>query len=85
MAAPTSEAAGSSPRPTASGSLTHLGSGWGAFPEPPFCCRPRPSAFKVKFSLWKRTRTQNTTDIVPVKDIIIHPRFRTSADKDASS
>nr|XP_046237599.1 uncharacterized protein cfi [Scatophagus argus] len=39
------------------------------------CVRPNPSAFMVKFSIWKKTRPQNTTDIVPVKDIRIHPRY----------
>ncbi|KAM4713900.1 complement factor I [Anableps anableps] len=39
------------------------------------CVRPNPSAFKVKFSLWKKFRAQGTTDIVPVKDIRIHPNY----------
>ncbi|XP_040887575.1 complement factor I isoform X2 [Toxotes jaculatrix] len=43
------------------------------------CVRPNPSAFKVKFSLWKKTRAQNTTDIVPVEDIRIHPRYNASS------
>ncbi|XP_056883981.1 complement factor I isoform X1 [Takifugu flavidus] len=43
------------------------------------CVRPKPSAFMVKFSLWKKSRAQNTTDIVPVKDIFIHPRFNASS------
>lgn len=80
VAAPTSEGAGSSQPPTASGSVTRLEalSGFGllgAFPDPPLSSRPRPSAFKVKFSLWRKSRSQDTTDIVPVQDIIIHPRF----------
>lgn len=37
--------------------------------------RYKPSAFKIKFSLWKKSRAQNTTDIVPVHDIYIHPRY----------
>lgn len=37
--------------------------------------RPKPSAFNVKFSLWKKSQAQNTTDIVPVQEIIIHPRY----------
>lgn len=39
------------------------------------CVRPHPSAFKVKFSLWKKNRAHSTTDIVPVQDIYIHPRY----------
>ncbi|XP_068164977.1 complement factor I [Antennarius striatus] len=39
------------------------------------CVRPNPSAFLVKFSLWKRRTAQSTTDIVPVKDIFIHPNY----------
>ncbi|XP_053271816.1 complement factor I isoform X1 [Pleuronectes platessa] len=39
------------------------------------CVRPNPLAFKVKFSLWKKSRAQNTTDIVPVEDILIHPWY----------
>ncbi|XP_055012219.1 complement factor I-like [Boleophthalmus pectinirostris] len=39
------------------------------------CVRPNPSAFMVKFSLWKKNRAQNTTDIVPVQDIHIHPLY----------
>ncbi|XP_007568149.1 complement factor I [Poecilia formosa] len=39
------------------------------------CVRPNPSAFKVKFSLWKKFRAQGTTDIVPVTDIRIHPNY----------
>lgn len=42
------------------------------------CVRPNPSAFKVKFSLWKKSRAQDTTDIVPVADIRIHPRYNAS-------
>ncbi|XP_029381915.1 complement factor I [Echeneis naucrates] len=36
------------------------------------CVRPNPSAFRVKFSLWRKTSAQDTTDIVPVEDITIH-------------
>ncbi|KAI3376495.1 hypothetical protein L3Q82_016456 [Scortum barcoo] len=43
------------------------------------CVRPNPSAFKVKFSLWKKSRAQDTTDIVPVEDIRIHPRYNASS------
>ncbi|KAF7647600.1 hypothetical protein LDENG_00169840 [Lucifuga dentata] len=39
------------------------------------CVRPNPSAFRVKFSLWKKYGTQKTTDIVFVKDIHIHPKY----------
>ncbi|TDG99453.1 hypothetical protein EPR50_G00193490 [Perca flavescens] len=42
------------------------------------CVRPSPSAFKVKFSLWKKSRAQDTTDIVPVAEILIHPRYNAS-------
>ncbi|XP_070711252.1 complement factor I [Pempheris klunzingeri] len=43
------------------------------------CVRPNPSAFKVKFSLWKKSRAQDTTDIVPVEDIRIHPKYNASS------
>ncbi|CAN9509386.1 unnamed protein product [Ophioblennius macclurei] len=39
------------------------------------CVRPSPSAFKVKFSLWKKTQAQGTTDIVPVEEVHIHPNY----------
>ena len=39
--------------------------------------RPNPSAFMVKFSLWKKSSAQGTTDIVPVKNIQIHPKYLT--------
>ncbi|XP_075941128.1 complement factor I [Anarhichas minor] len=39
------------------------------------CVRPTPSAFKVKFSLWRKFQAQDTTDIVPVEDIRIHPKY----------
>ncbi|XP_075307955.1 complement factor I [Odontesthes bonariensis] len=39
------------------------------------CVRPNPSVFQVKFSLWKKHGPQSTTDIVPVKEIIIHPKY----------
>uniref|UniRef100_A0A3B5AT22 Complement factor I n=1 Tax=Stegastes partitus TaxID=144197 RepID=A0A3B5AT22_9TELE len=39
------------------------------------CVRPNPLAFRVKFSLWKKSRAQDTTDIVPVEDIRIHPSY----------
>ncbi|XP_037614870.1 complement factor I-like isoform X2 [Sebastes umbrosus] len=42
------------------------------------CVRPNPSAFNVKFSLWKKSRSQDTTDIVPVEDIRIHPKYNAS-------
>ncbi|XP_070785540.1 complement factor I [Enoplosus armatus] len=40
------------------------------------CVRPNPSVFRVKFSLWKKTSAQGTTDIVPVEDIHIHPNYK---------
>ncbi|KAM9335161.1 transmembrane protease serine 9 [Symphorus nematophorus] len=43
------------------------------------CVRPNPSAFRVKFSLWKKSRAQGTTDIVPVEDIHIHPKYNASS------
>ncbi|XP_071393531.1 complement factor I-like, partial [Centroberyx affinis] len=43
------------------------------------CVRPNPSAFMVKFSLWRKDRSQNTTDIVPVQDVIIHPKYNPSS------
>ncbi|XP_069031639.1 complement factor I [Embiotoca jacksoni] len=39
------------------------------------CVRPNPSAFRVKFSLWKKFRAQDTTDSVPVEEILIHPKY----------
>ncbi|KAM9717809.1 complement factor I isoform 2-T2 [Menidia menidia] len=39
------------------------------------CVRPNPGAFQVKFSLWKKYGPQSTTDIVPVKEIVIHPGY----------
>uniref|UniRef100_A0A4W6DI21 trypsin n=1 Tax=Lates calcarifer TaxID=8187 RepID=A0A4W6DI21_LATCA len=39
------------------------------------CIGPHPSAFKAKFSLWKRIRVQPSTDLVPVKDIHVHPEY----------
>ncbi|XP_056299338.1 complement factor I [Pseudoliparis swirei] len=39
------------------------------------CVRPNPRAFKVKFSLWKKFGVQGTTDIVPVEEVLIHPRY----------
>ncbi|XP_030287021.1 complement factor I-like [Sparus aurata] len=43
------------------------------------CVRPNPSAFMVKFSLWKKSSAQGTTDIVPVKNIQIHPKYNASS------
>ncbi|KAM3590791.1 uncharacterized protein V6R79_016785 [Siganus canaliculatus] len=43
------------------------------------CVRPNPSAFMVKFSIWKKTRPQGTTDIVPVQEIHIHPLYNASS------
>ncbi|XP_057711980.1 complement factor I-like isoform X1 [Corythoichthys intestinalis] len=42
------------------------------------CVRPNPSAFHIKFSIWKKSTPQDTTDIIPVGDIIIHPRYNSS-------
>lgn len=39
------------------------------------CVRPNPVPFKVKFSLWRKWSAQDTTDIVPVEDIRIHPKY----------
>uniref|UniRef100_A0A8C2ZW79 trypsin n=1 Tax=Cyclopterus lumpus TaxID=8103 RepID=A0A8C2ZW79_CYCLU len=39
------------------------------------CVRPNPSAYKLKFSLWRKFRAQGTTDIVPVEDVRIHPGY----------
>ncbi|XP_023117234.2 complement factor I isoform X2 [Amphiprion ocellaris] len=39
------------------------------------CVRPNPSAFKVKFSIWKKFHIQTTSDIVPIEDIRIHPNY----------
>ncbi|XP_026225022.1 complement factor I isoform X2 [Anabas testudineus] len=43
------------------------------------CVRPNPSPFRVKFSLWKKSRAQDTTDIVPVEEIRIHPKYNASS------
>uniref|UniRef100_A0A3B4WWE7 Complement factor I-like n=1 Tax=Seriola lalandi dorsalis TaxID=1841481 RepID=A0A3B4WWE7_SERLL len=39
------------------------------------CIGPNPDAFLVKFSLWQRTRSQSSTDIVPVQSVHIHPNY----------
>uniref|UniRef100_A0A3B1KDI2 trypsin n=1 Tax=Astyanax mexicanus TaxID=7994 RepID=A0A3B1KDI2_ASTMX len=39
------------------------------------CVRPKPQHFKIKFSLWKKHTKQQTSDIVPVKNIIIHEHY----------
>lgn len=39
------------------------------------CVRPQPSAFRVKFSLWKKNRSHIRTDSVPVQEIFIHPHY----------
>ncbi|XP_077357079.1 complement factor I [Festucalex cinctus] len=39
------------------------------------CARSNPSAFRVKFSIWKKSTPQDTTDIIPVSQIIIHPGY----------
>ncbi|KAM9827302.1 complement factor I-like [Neosynchiropus ocellatus] len=39
------------------------------------CVSSNPTLFKVKFSLWMKWEPQGTTDIVPVEEIIIHPRY----------
>ncbi|KAL0970563.1 hypothetical protein UPYG_G00243780 [Umbra pygmaea] len=39
------------------------------------CVRPKPESYHIKFSLWKKRSVQGTTDIVPVKNIIIHHKF----------
>ncbi|KAM4611476.1 complement factor I isoform 2-T2 [Polymixia lowei] len=43
------------------------------------CVRPNPSAFMVRFSLWRKIKILDTTDIVPVKEINIHPRYNASS------
>uniref|UniRef100_A0AAY5EC70 trypsin n=1 Tax=Electrophorus electricus TaxID=8005 RepID=A0AAY5EC70_ELEEL len=42
------------------------------------CVRPKPKAFQIKFSIWKKLSLLNTTDIVPVKNIIIHQDYNPS-------
>uniref|UniRef100_A0A8K9XLC9 trypsin n=1 Tax=Oncorhynchus mykiss TaxID=8022 RepID=A0A8K9XLC9_ONCMY len=39
------------------------------------CVRPKPEVYSIKFSLWKKRSIQGTTDIVPVKNIIIHHKY----------
>ncbi|XP_051921738.1 complement factor I [Hippocampus zosterae] len=42
------------------------------------CVRPNPSAYRVKFSIWQKSTPQDTTDIIPVGAVIIHPRYNAS-------
>ncbi|CAL8326949.1 unnamed protein product [Lota lota] len=42
------------------------------------CVGTNPTYFRVKFSIWTKANPQSTTDIVPVKSIIIHPRYNAS-------
>ncbi|XP_039996690.1 complement factor I-like isoform X2 [Xiphias gladius] len=37
--------------------------------------KPNLAGFMVKFSLWRRNRAQSSTDIVPVHNIHIHPKY----------
>nr|XP_040037035.1 complement factor I [Gasterosteus aculeatus aculeatus] len=46
------------------------------------CVRPNPSAFMVKFSLWRKIQAQSTTDIVPVQEILIHPKYGANYEND---
>ncbi|XP_072315493.1 complement factor I [Eucyclogobius newberryi] len=39
------------------------------------CVRNQPSDFMVKFSLWKKNRAHETTDIIPVEEIHIHSQY----------
>ncbi|XP_028835913.1 complement factor I [Denticeps clupeoides] len=39
------------------------------------CVRPKPEAFRVKFSLWQKRSRQSTTDISFVKNIFIHHEY----------
>ncbi|XP_035506603.1 complement factor I isoform X2 [Scophthalmus maximus] len=39
------------------------------------CVRHSSTTFRVKFSIWKKSRAQDTTDIVPVQEIRIHPNY----------
>ncbi|KTG43139.1 hypothetical protein cypCar_00034725 [Cyprinus carpio] len=39
------------------------------------CVRPKLKSFRIKLSVWKKHRWQSTTDIVPVKNIIIHHEY----------
>ncbi|XP_022622365.1 complement factor I-like [Seriola dumerili] len=52
-------------------SITNTGASDQDEPNP----RPNPDAFRVKFSLWQRTRSQSSTDIVPVQSVHIHPNY----------
>ncbi|XP_059210230.1 complement factor I [Centropristis striata] len=42
------------------------------------CVSSNPTGYKIKFSLWKRYRAQDTTDIVPVQNIFVHPGYNAS-------
>ncbi|KAF4096222.1 hypothetical protein G5714_022191 [Onychostoma macrolepis] len=39
------------------------------------CVRPKPKSFRIHLSLWKKNRKQSTTEIVPVKNILIHHEY----------
>lgn len=39
------------------------------------CVRPRPDAYHVKFSLWKKWSRQSTTDIISVKSVHVHQDY----------
>ncbi|KAG7461761.1 hypothetical protein MATL_G00194550 [Megalops atlanticus] len=39
------------------------------------CVRPKPDAYKIKFSLWSKLGKQDTTDVAYVERVIIHHQF----------
>ncbi|KAJ8262196.1 hypothetical protein GJAV_G00163590 [Gymnothorax javanicus] len=39
------------------------------------CVRPKPDAYRVKFSLWSKLARQDTTDLAFVERVIVHPQF----------
>ncbi|KAM6949254.1 complement factor I-like [Aplochiton taeniatus] len=42
------------------------------------CVRTQPKNYMIKFSLWRKSAAQSTTDIAFVKNIIIHPPVNTA-------
>ncbi|XP_078137908.1 complement factor I-like [Centroberyx gerrardi] len=43
------------------------------------CVSSNRNVYLVNFSLWRKSRAQDTTDIVPVQDIHIHPMYNDSS------
>ncbi|KAJ8403664.1 hypothetical protein AAFF_G00349900 [Aldrovandia affinis] len=43
------------------------------------CVRPRPEAYRIKFSLWSKLGRQDSTDFALVDKVIIHHQFNSSS------